>query len=72
MTKPNSLVVDITSANKPGLAYVMLSRVQSLDQLIILDEMDPERITVNDQVTGPTRISAMRCGLDLCFAIERA
>jgi hypothetical protein len=28
----------------------MLSRVQSLDQLIILDEMDPERITVNDQV----------------------
>ena len=23
-------------------------------------------------VTGPTRISAMRCGLDLCFAIERA
>ena len=50
MTKPNSLVVDVTSAKKPGLAYVMLSRVQSLDQLIILDEMDPERITVNDQV----------------------
>ena len=50
MTKPCSLVVDVTSANKPGMVYVMLSRVQSLDQLIILDQMDPEKITVNDQV----------------------
>ena len=28
----------------------MLSRCQSLDQLVILDEMDPEKITVNEQV----------------------
>ena len=52
MTKPNFLVVDVASANKPGMVYVMLSRVQSLDQLIILDAMDPEKITVNDQVAA--------------------
>ena len=34
------------------MVYVMLSRVQSLDQLIILDAMDPEKITVNDQVAA--------------------
>ena len=50
MTKPNSLVVDVKSANKPGMVYVMLSRVQSLDQLNILDAMDASRITVNDLV----------------------
>ena len=50
MTKPNSLVVDVKSANKPGMVYVMLSRVQSLDQLNILDAMDPSKITVNDLV----------------------
>ena len=44
------MVVDVTSGNKPGLCYVMLSRCQSLDQLVILDEMDPEKITVNEQV----------------------
>ena len=43
-------MVDVTSANRPGMVYVMLSRVQSLDQLIIVDQMDPEKITVNDQV----------------------
>ena len=52
MGKPNSLVVDVASANKPGMVYVMLSRVQSLDQLIILDAMDPEKISVNDQVAA--------------------
>ena len=50
MTKPNSLVVDVQSANKPGMVYVMLSRVQSLDQLNILDAIDPSKITVNDLV----------------------
>ena len=52
MGKPNSLVVDVASANKPGMVYVMLSRVQCLDQLIILDAMDPEKISVNDQVAA--------------------
>ena len=50
MARPNSLVVDVTSANQPGMVYVMFSRVQSLDQLNIVDVMDPSKITVNDKV----------------------
>ena len=50
MGKPNSLVVDITSVHQPGMAYVMLSRVCSLEQLHIVDELDVEKITVNDKV----------------------
>ena len=56
VSKPNSLVVDVTSANKPGMVYVMLSRVCSLDQLHIVDKMDPEKITVDEKV----RIEAAR------------
>ena len=50
MARPNSLVVDVTSATQPGMVYVMFSRVQSLDQLNIVDVMDPSKITVNDKV----------------------
>ena len=50
MGKPNSLVVDITSVHQPGMAYVMLSRVCSLEQLHIVDKLDVEKITVNDKV----------------------
>ena len=32
------------------MVYVMFSRVQSLDQLNIVDVMDPSKITVNDKV----------------------
>ena len=50
VARPNSLVVDVTSATQPGMVYVMFSRVQSLDQLNIVDVMDPSKITVNDKV----------------------
>ena len=50
MTKPNSLVVDVTSSHQPGMVYVMFSRVCSLEQLVIVDKMDPEKIRVNDKV----------------------
>ena len=50
MGKPNSLVVDVSSSFQPGMVYVMLSRVQSLDQLNIVDQLDPEKITVNEKV----------------------
>ena len=33
------VVVDLKKANKEAQVYVMLSRAQSLDQLIILDEL---------------------------------
>ena len=50
MAKPNNLVIDVTSVFQPGMAYVMFSRVQSLDQLYIVNAMDPEKITVDDKV----------------------
>ena len=50
MTKPNALVVDVQSCHKPGMCYVMFSRVQSLDQLNILKDLNPEKITVDEDV----------------------
>ena len=50
VAKPNNLVVDVTSSHQPGMVYVMLSRVCSMQQLHILDKLDPEKISVNDSV----------------------
>ena len=48
--KPNPLVVDVTSCHAPGMVYVMLSRVQCLDQLNIIKDLEPEKITVDKNV----------------------
>ena len=50
MHKPNILVVDVISAHQPGMVYVMLSRCCSLEQLVILDKMEPDKILVNADV----------------------
>ena len=50
MSKPNNLVVDVQSSHQPGMVYVMLSRVCSLLQLHILQEMDPDKIRVDEKV----------------------
>ena len=50
VAKPNSLVVDVTSSHQPGMVYVMLSRVCSMQQLHIVDKFDPEKIKVNENV----------------------
>ena len=50
MAKPNSLVVDVTSSHQPGMVYVMLSRVCSMQQLHIVEKLDPDKITVNMNV----------------------
>ena len=47
---PNVLVVDIRSAWKPGMAYVMLSRVCEPSQLVIMEELAEENITVHRDV----------------------
>ena len=47
MTKPCALMVDVQSCHMPGMCYVMLSRVQSLDQLNINKDLEPEKITVD-------------------------
>ena len=38
------------SSHQPGMVYVMLSRVCSLQQLHILQEMDPDKIRVDEKV----------------------
>ena len=53
--KPNSLVVDVVSAHQPGMVYVMLSRCCSLEQLTILDEMDPDKIRVHEDVKAEAK-----------------
>ena len=50
VSKPNNLVVDVQSSHQPGMVYVMLSRVCSLQQLHILEEMDPDKIRVDEKV----------------------
>ena len=55
VAKPNSLVVDVVSAHQPGMVYVMLSRGCSLDQLSILDKMDPDKIRVHEDVEAETK-----------------
>jgi hypothetical protein len=53
--KPNNLVVDVTSAHQPGMVYVMLSRCCSLEQLTILDKLDPDKIMVHGDVEAEAR-----------------
>ena len=50
MTKPSALVIDVQSCHMPGMCYVMLSRVQSLNQLNIIKDLEPEKITVDKKV----------------------
>ena len=38
------------SSHQPGMVYVMLSRCCSLQQLHILEEMDPDKISVDEKV----------------------
>jgi len=42
--KPNKLIIDARNVREAAQYYVMLSRVQSMDQLIILESVCPERI----------------------------
>ena len=50
VAKPSSLVVDVTSSHQPGMVYVMLSRVCSMQQLHIVDKLDPDKIIVSEKV----------------------
>ena len=50
MTKPTPLVIDVESCHKPGMCYVMMSRVQSLQQLNIVKDLNTEKITVDEDV----------------------
>ena len=39
--------MDISSCFQPAQSYVMLSRVQCIDQVYILNKLDPEKMTIN-------------------------
>ena len=45
--KPNHLVVDLRSVREAAQAYVILSRVQALSQLFILESVCPDKITAS-------------------------
>ena len=47
VVKPLKLVVDLRTVREGAQAYVMLSRVQSLDQLFILESLPDEKIYAN-------------------------
>ena len=42
--RPDSLAIDLTSVKEAAQAYVMMSRVQSIDQLYILDKLPREKL----------------------------
>ena len=46
---PTKVVLDVSSCFEPGQAYVMLSRVQSLKQVYILNKLDVDRIKISGQ-----------------------
>ena len=45
--KPQKVVVDLRSVFQPAMAYVMLSRVESIEQLFILEQFDDSKIYGN-------------------------
>ena len=50
ITKPNCLVIDMRDTFEPGMVYVMLSRVCSMQQLFILGELNPSKIKASPKV----------------------
>jgi hypothetical protein len=42
--RPRKVIVDLRSVFQPAMAYVMLSRVESIEQLFILEEFDESKI----------------------------
>ena len=44
ISKPEKSIVNITDTFKPAMVYVMLSRIYSIDQLIILNEFDETKM----------------------------
>ena len=73
VAKPNNLVVDVTSSHQPGMVYVMLSRVCSMQQLHILDKLDPEKISVNDSVRAEaSRMARMSVNANPCEWMDPA
>ena len=48
--KPNKILVSMRNIFAPAMAYVALSRIENINQLILLDDVFPEQIYSNDEV----------------------
>ena len=59
--KPNNLVIDLRTVRESAQAYVMLSRVQSLNQLIILDSLPVEKIYASEKALDELQRLMHRC-----------
>ena len=46
---PTKVVLDVSSCFEPAQAYVIMSRVQSLEQVYILNKLDVDKISISDQ-----------------------
>ena len=70
--KPNSLVIDLRSVREAAQAYVILSRVQALNQLFILVAVCAHKITASvkamEELKRMNRVAINR-NLDLRFAV---
>ena len=49
IVKPNNLVTDIRTVFEPAQAYVILSRVQSIEQLFILEELRESKFYISNK-----------------------
>ena len=49
---PATVAMDLSSVFEPGQAYVMLSRVQCIEQLYIVGELDEEKIRASSAALG--------------------
>ena len=49
---PTKVVMDLSSCFQPAQGYVMLSRCQTMDQVFILDKLDPAKLKINQGAYG--------------------
>ena len=72
--KPNSLVLDLRTVRESAQAYVMLSRVQSLEQLFILESLPADKIysskTALDELERLRSISLNKKNLSNKFLVS--
>lgn len=67
VAKPKFLILDLRRVREPAQAYVMLSRVQALSQLFIIEEIPKEKIIPSSSaVTELQRLSTVALNNRLC------
>ena len=56
IASPSKVAIDLRSVFGPGQAYVMLGRIQELDQLFIIDSLPEKKITVDQEALSQLSI----------------